>query len=200
LNNQSAILKVAQNEIIYIPELHRQYATVSDNRSTDFLSTTIHTIPIGLIISVIPSVDKKSNTILLNLRPTISRISGYKEVPFFYQTATIAANSGGQNVQYHKIPIVDVRELDSVLKLNSGQVAVMGGLMQESSGNNRDGLPGFRKADFLFGNNEKSTHITELVIFLKATILRKKSKLHHEADKKIYNRFADDPRPLKFKK
>ncbi|MDR2781702.1 MAG: secretin N-terminal domain-containing protein [Holosporaceae bacterium] len=203
LNNQSAILKVAQNEIIYIPELQRQYATVSDNRSTDFLSTTIHTIPIGLIVSVLPSIDKKNNTILLNIRPTISRIANYKDVPFFYQTTTVAtnaANTTGQNVQYHKIPIVDVRELDSVLKLHSGQIVVMGGLMQESSSNHRDGLPGFNKANLLVGSNDKSTNITELVIFLKATILRKKTKAHHEADSKIYNTFANDPRPLRFKK
>jgi general secretion pathway protein D len=199
LNNQSALLKVAQNEIVYIPELQRQYATVSDNRSTDFLSTTIHTIPIGLVVSVFPSVDKKNNTILLNLRPTISRIVSYREVPFFYQTASNAA-APGQSAQYHRVPIVDVRELDSVLKLNSGQIAIMGGLMQESSLNNRDGLPGFRAADFFTGSNDKSTHITELVIFLKATILRKKSTAHHAADKRVYDVFANDPRPLKFEK
>ncbi|MDR2158265.1 MAG: secretin N-terminal domain-containing protein [Holosporaceae bacterium] len=200
LNNQSAILKVAQNEVIYIPELHRQYATVSDNRSTDFLSTTIHTIPIGLIMSVLPSVDKKNNTILLNLRPTISRIKSYKEVPFFYQTTSSSGNIFGNGVQSHKVPIVDIRELDSVLKLDSGQIVVMGGLMQESSSNSRDGLPGFQEADFIAGSNEKSTNITELVIFLKATILRKKNRAHHEADRKIYDAFANDPRPLKFKK
>ncbi|MDR0678110.1 MAG: secretin N-terminal domain-containing protein [Holosporaceae bacterium] len=204
LNNQPAILKVAQNEVIYIPELQRQYATVSDNRSTDFLSTTIRTIPVGLMMSVLPSVDKKNNTILLSLRPTISRIAEYKKVPFFYHTLSstgnIVGNSAEQEVQYHDIPIVDVRELDSVLKLGSGQIVVMGGLMQESSSNDRDGLPGFREADFIAGSNAKSTRITELVIFLKATILRKKSKIHHEADKKMYNIFANDPRPLDFKK
>jgi general secretion pathway protein D len=201
LNNQPAILKVAQNEVIYIPELQRQYATVSDNRSTDFLSTTIRTIPVGLMISVLPSVDKKNNTILLSLRPTISRIAEYKKVPFFYHTiSSTGSNSADQNMQYHEIPIVDVRELDSVLKLHSGQIVVMGGLMQESSSNNREGLPGFKEVDFVTGGNEKSTRITELVIFLKATILRKRSKAHHEADKKMYKVFADDPRPLDFKK
>jgi general secretion pathway protein D len=112
----------------------------------------------------------------------------------------VASNSADHEVQYHDIPIVDVRELDSVLKLSSGQIVVMGGLMQESSSNDRDGLPGFREADLIAGNNAKSTRITELVIFLKATILRKKSKGHHEADKKMYNTFANDPRPLDFKK
>jgi general secretion pathway protein D len=198
LNNQAAILKVAQNEVIYVPELQRQYATVSDSRSTDFLSTTIHTIPIGLIMSVLPSVDKKNNTILISLRPTISRIVNYKDVPFAYQITNDSKEK--KDVQYHKVPIVDVRELDSVLKLSSGEIVVMGGLMQESSTNHRNGLPSFEEADFLTGSNVKSTNITELVIFLKATILRKKTKKYHGADKKAYNTFASDSRPLEFKK
>jgi general secretion pathway protein D len=205
LNNQSAILKVAQNEVIYIPEMQRQYATVSDNRSTDFLTTTIRTIPIGLIMSVLPSIDKKNNSILLNIRPTVSRINDYKKVPFFYRTASLIRNanqndSSTQEVQFHEIPVVDVREMDSVLKLNSGQIVVMGGLMQETSRNHRSGLPGFKELDFAAGENEKSTRVTELIVFLKATILRNKGKAHHEADRKIYDKFADDPRPLRFKK
>jgi general secretion pathway protein D len=152
-------------------------------------------------------VDKKNNTILLNLRPTVSRIVSYKDVPFFYQTISSSGNANAsQGTQYHRIPIVDVRELDSVLKLNSGQIVVMGGLMQESSHNNRDGLPHnrsgsiFKAVDFLTGSNDKSTHITELVIFLKATILRNRGKAHHAADKRVYETFANDPRPLRFKK
>ncbi len=199
LNNQSAVLKVAQNEVIYLPSLQRQYATVSDNRSTDFLSTTLHTIPVGLIMSVIPSVDIRNNTILLNLRPTISRIVKYKELPLLYRT-NVAGNDNNENTSYQtqKIPIVDVREFDSVLRLQSGQVVVMGGLMQETSHNNRNGLPGLSETDVLFGAREKGTDVTELVIFLKATILRKKS--YHNADKKLYKKFANDPRPLEFKK
>lgn len=202
LNNQSAILKVAQNEVVYIPELQRQYATVADNRSTDFLSTTIHTIPIGLVMSVQPSIDKATNTILLNLRPTISRIVEYKKVPFMYMTSGVSASASVSmpSTQMQDVPIVDVREMDSVLRLNSGQIVVMGGLMREESHNKRDGLPGFSEVDFVLGSNEKATHVTELVIFLKATILRKKSKAHHDADKKVYKNFANDPRPLEFKK
>ncbi|MDR1551604.1 MAG: secretin N-terminal domain-containing protein [Holosporaceae bacterium] len=204
LNNQLAVLKVAQNDVVYLPELQRQYATVADNRSTDFLSTSITSIPIGLIMSVIPAIDRKNKTILLNLRPTISRIVNYKEVPFFYHTSSAANNGGAANnasdIQYHKIPIVDVRELDSVLKLNSGQIVVMGGFMQESSANNRDGLPRFKQMNMVAGSNEKNTSVTELVIFLKATILRKKGRAHHEADSKMYKVFANDPRPLEFTK
>ncbi len=200
LNNQSAILKVAQNEVIYLPELQRQYATVSDNRSTDFLSTTLHTIPIGLVMSVQPSVDKKHNTIILNLRPTISKIVKYKKVPFFYNTFVHRPHGEVMNIQTQDIPVVDVRELDSVLKLRSGQIVVMGGLMHEKSKNYRDGFPHAEETDFIAGAREKTTEVTELVIFLRATILQKRGKAHHNADKKVYENFANDPRPLRFKK
>lgn len=192
LNNQSAVLKVAKNEVIYIPSLQKQYATNANNSNFDFMSTTLHTIPIGLIMSVVPSIDRKTNTVLLDLRPTISRVVEHKEVPFFYQTQ----QSKNSDHMMQKIPIVDVREFDSVLRLRSGQVAVMGGLMQEESHNRREGLPNASEFDFAFGAREKRTKVTELVIFLKATILNRRS--HHAADKKFYKTFSNDPRPLNF--
>lgn len=205
LNNQSAILKVAHNEIVCLPEIQRQYGSTTTGRDTDFMTTTLHTIPIGLIVTVQPSIDVKNNTVLLNLRPTISRIRDYKRVPYLFQSFNRVP--GRPLMPYmqeipmpymQKIPIVDTREMDSVLKLNSGQVAVMGGLMKEESTNNRNGLPGLVELDPVVGENEKSTNVTELVIFLKATILR--NKKHHAADKRLYEKFANDPRPINFEK
>ncbi len=197
LNNQSAILKVAHNEIICLPEIQRQYGPATSGRDTDFLTTTLHTIPIGLIVTVQPSIDVKNNTILLNLRPTMSRIREYKEVPylfqFFNQTKRLS-----EDIKTQKIPIVDMREMDSVLKLTSGQIAVMGGLMKEESANGRSGLPWFSELDPVVGENNKETTVTELVIFLKATILR--NKKHHAADRRLYEKFANDPRPINFEK
>lgn len=197
LNNQSAILKVARNEIVCLPEIQRQYGSSTTGRDTDFMTTTLHTIPIGLIVAVQPSIDTKNNTILLNLRPTISRIRGHKEIPYPFQSFNrVTGATFGPQTQ--KIPIVDMREMDSVLKLNSGQVAVMGGLMKEESSNDRSGLPGLSELDPVVGENKKSTDVTELVIFLKATILR--NKKHHAADKRLYEKFANDPRPINFEK
>lgn len=198
LNNQSAILKVVTNEVICIPSLQKQYATTTNNSNFDFMSTTLHTIPIGLIMSVVPSIDRKNNTVLLNLRPTISHIIDKKNVPFFYPTQNPnEPNTTITTYKMQEIPVVDVKEFDSVLKLNSGQVVVMGGLMHEESRNERKGLPKASDLDFLFGARTKSTRITELVIFLKATILNKRS--HHASDEKLYKMFANDPRPLNFK-
>ncbi|MDR3156058.1 MAG: secretin N-terminal domain-containing protein [Holosporaceae bacterium] len=208
LNNHSAILKVAKNEVIYIPELQKQYGSVSNPISMDFISANIKTIPIGLVMMVQPSIDRKNNTIMLNIRPTISKIAGHMQVPSLLQSYNLQTPGGGNAAAMatnstssaQKIPIVDVREMDSVLKLNSGQVVVMGGLMQETSSRNRSGIPGFADTpvDWIFGSRENGTNVTELVIFLKATIVRQKNRGYHNADKKMYNTFAKDSRPLIF--
>lgn len=201
LNNHSAILKVAQNEVVYFPEFQKQYSGRNSENMMDLLSTNVKTIPIGLIMKVQPSIDRRNNSVLLTLRPTISKIVKYKEVPFLFNnyatqktTATVP--------QMLQVPVVDVRELDSVLKVNSGQIVVMGGLMQERSHNNRDGLPGFMDTpvDYISGKRDRQTEVTELVIFLRATIIRKRGRGYHRADEKIYNTFSSEPRKLRFKK
>lgn len=198
LNNQAAVLKVAKNEVIYIPSLQKQYATNSNSNNFDYMSTNLHTIPIGLIMTVVPSIDRKTNSILLDLRPTISRIVERKKIPFFTHGVSIGSGGNATTPNYvdQEIPVVDVREFDSVIRLHSGQVAVMGGLMQEQSMNEREGLPRASQLDFIFGRRGKSTNVTELVIFLKATILHKKA--YHTADEKLYKTFANDSRPLNF--
>lgn len=199
LNNQAAVLKVAKNEVIYLPALQKQYANNNNSNNFDFVSTNLHTIPIGLIMTVIPSIDRKTNSILLDLRPTISRIVERKKIPFFINGTRIETGNNITTTPAYvnqEIPVVDIREFDSVIRLHSGQVAVMGGLMQEQSMNEREGLPRASQLDFLFGRREKSTNVTELVIFLKATILHKKA--YHTADEKLYKTFANDSRPLNF--
>lgn len=206
LNNHSAVLKVAKNEIVYLPSFQKQYNGRDSNNITDMLSTNMKSIPIGLIMTVQPSIDTKNNTVLLTIRPTVSRIVGSKDIPFLFNNYIQTDGNNSQNKsaspQIQKVPVVDVRELDSVLKLKSGQIVVMGGLMSEQSHNNRDGLPGFHKTpiDILTSERDKKTEVTELVIFLRATILNRKKKAYHNADEKIYNTFASDPRKLKFKK
>ncbi|MBQ7674056.1 MAG: secretin N-terminal domain-containing protein [Alphaproteobacteria bacterium] len=203
LNNHSAILKVAQNEIVYFPEFQREYSGKNSENTMDLLSTNVKTIPIGLIMKVQPSIDRRSNSVLLSLRPTISKIASYKKVPFMFNNSTSSSGSGSSSTtQTLEVPTVDVRELDSVLRVNSGQIVVMGGLMQEQSHNNREGLPGFMDTpvDYISGERDRKTDVTELVIFLRATILRKKGRKYHKADEKIYKMFSSDPRQLKFKK
>ena len=204
LNNNSAVLKVAKNEVIYLPSFQKQYTGRNGDNITDLLSANMKSIPIGLIMVVHPSVDLKSNTILLTIRPTISRIVDTKEIPFLFDNhSSEKSNSyASSSPQMQKVPIVDVREMDSVLKLQSGQTVVMGGLMSDESRNNRSGIPGFHNTpiDIATSDRDRDTKVTELVIFLRATILKNKKDIYHKADARIYNAFSTDPRKLRLKK
>jgi general secretion pathway protein D len=62
-----------------------------------------------------------------------------------------------------------------MLRVQSGQVAVMGGLIQDQVSNTEDGIPGVNRVpnigDF-FRQRKDTVTKTELVIFLRPTVIR----------------------------
>ena len=73
------------------------------------------------------------------------------------------------------VPELLVREMESVLRLSSGQVAVLGGLMQDSRRIDERGVPGLSELDgvgdvFRFRGNRFVK--TELVIFIRPRVIR----------------------------
>ena len=73
------------------------------------------------------------------------------------------------------IPVIQTREMESVMRLQSGQTAVLGGLMQDSASNTEDGIPGVSRIPgigALFQQRKDVNTKTELVIFLRSTVIR----------------------------
>jgi general secretion pathway protein D len=73
------------------------------------------------------------------------------------------------------IPVFETREFDSVLRIQSGETAVLGGLMQDSVERVEDMIPGIRDIPLLgllFSQRKDVNLKTELVIFLRATVIR----------------------------
>ena len=68
-----------------------------------------------------------------------------------------------------------MREMESVLRLNSGQVAVLGGLMQDNRRFDTDGVPvlsGLDRIGNAFRFRKSSFVKTELVIFIRPRVIR----------------------------
>jgi general secretion pathway protein D len=130
----------------------------------------------------------------MTLRPTISRVLSYVSDP---SISLNAAEAGVKTEVDSKIPVLAVREMDSVLQLHTGEVAVMGGLMQDSAENTENGAPPFDVIpviDNLAKSRNNSATTNELVILLRATILD--HPLPDGADQDLYRRYTPDPRPL----
>jgi general secretion pathway protein D len=98
------------------------------------------------------------------------------------------------------VPVVEVREMDSVITIPNGHVVVMGGLMQERNSKTELGLPGLMDLPF-FGNAFKAQadeiKLTELVVLLKATMVNAEDSIT-KADRDLYHKFMNDPRPVAF--
>ncbi len=190
MNNQPAMLKVATNEVFFHLEFER-YLQAEGKPDVENISSDALTVPIGLVLIVQPCVNLQTGEITMTLRPTISRVQKEVEDP------AVAIKS--QQKVRSTIPVVQVRELDSVLKIKSGQIVVMGGLMEDRSSYTSASIP-VAESIPLFGElakgKEDDRKITELVIFLTAHIVEDPYIV--EADERIYNTYTEDPRPLHF--
>ena len=169
INNQTAVLRVVDNEVYFTVEVEERERQIGTTVVLDRIFTTeIHTVPEGIIISVTPNISE-NGVVTMNVRPTISRIVGYITDP--------NPNLAEQQV-VNAIPQVRVREIESILQVNSGEIAVIGGLMQDSSKQDDSSVPGLSKLPivgdlFKYRNDEYLK--SELVIFLRPTVIKNAS-------------------------
>jgi len=163
LNNQTAILKVVNETVYFNIELDIRDATADIPERRTF-TTEINTVPVGLVMSVTPQISN-NGYVSLNIRPTISRITGFAVDP-----APRLAGVEFDNL----IPQIQVREIESLLQVLDGKTIVLGGLMQNEQESKKDGVPGLSRlpgVGRLFSYNRDDLVKTELVIFLKPTIV-----------------------------
>lgn len=162
LNNQTALLKVVNNSIYF--DVKADTTTSSTGLATTTVTTTPRSVSVGLVITVTPQISD-SDVILLNVRPSISRISGVKNDP----NPNIPAGL------VNAVPEIETREMESVLRLHNGEIAVMGGLMQDAIDHTTHAVPGLADLPLIgnfFKQRDETSTKTELVVFLRPVVIR----------------------------
>ena len=163
LNNQTAILKVVDNRVYFT--IKADTTAVANAGAVTTFTTTPNIVPVGFVMNVTPQISD-TDTVLLNLKPTVSRLLGFVNDP----NPSLAS----VNV-VSRIPEIQTREMESMLKVNSGQIAVMGGLIQDSMSDNEDTVPGVNQLSGIgafFSNRNRGNTKTELVIFIRPLVVR----------------------------
>ncbi len=180
LNNQTAILKVVNNLVYFT--VKSDTTTPATGPAVTNKTSTPHTVPVGVVMTVTPQVNE-NGAVTLNVRPTISRSVGAGiEDP---------ANPGSF------VPEIQVREMESMLQVNSGQTVVLGGLMEDTVDKNSDSVPGISKLPLLnklFKSRDDTVKKTELVIFLRPTVIPNASLESEEL--KSFKQFLPDQLPV----
>ena len=191
VNNQTAVLKVVDNRVYFTVQAQ---VTPGNNNQAPIVAytTTQNVVPVGFVMNVTPQI-ADNDVVVLNVRPSVSRILGFVRDP----NPDLARVNVTNNV-----PEIQSREFESVLRVPSGQIAILGGLMQDSFEGKRDGVPLASRIPF-FGDwvsyRNDTSRKSELVIFLRPIVVRDASI---EGDLAAYRRylpgtqFFDDTRPI----
>ena len=178
LNNQTAILKVVDNEVYFNIDVNVVPGNANTNSVTT-VDTTVNTVPVGIVMAVTPFIDE-SDTVTLNVRPTISRIISFVDDP---NPLLAEADVVSQ------IPVIQVREIETMLKVNDNETAVIGGLMQDQINKDTRGIPILSSIPLLgalFSYTEEKYVKSELVIFIRPVVIESASLEGDLADYKKY--------------
>jgi MSHA biogenesis protein MshL len=178
MNNQTAILRVTRDIIYFTVTPSTQPITIAGGGvggvtiNTSF-TTTPNVAAEGFMMAVLPQIND-SDAVVLNVRPTIRRRVDSVADP----NPALQASPQNPNAIPNTIPVFETREFDSILRLQSGQLGVLAGLMQDIAENTDSGIPGLRSIPLigeLFSNKAQLSRKTELVIFLRATVIQEPS-------------------------
>jgi general secretion pathway protein D len=163
LNNQTALLKVVENVVYFNIKADVASGSFNSNPVVAY-TTTPQTVSVGLVMTVTPQISE-DNSIILNVRPTISSISGMVKDP----NPDIPGNIANE------IPQIRTREIESVLRVANGEIAVLGGLMEDRVDYRTGRVPVLGQMLLLgelFTSRNNAARKSELVIFLRPVIIR----------------------------
>ena len=147
-------------------------------------------MPEGVLINVQPAINLDLRKVSMAIRPTVTSI-----VDFTNDPNPELADAGVES----PVPVVNVQEFDTVINVDDGHAVVLGGLIQDTVSSTRNSIPVLGEAPILgslFRRQTDGIQKTELVVFLKATIIDGDESIH-DTDRDLYRTFSSDRRPFK---
>ena len=183
LNNQTAVMRVVQNTVYFTVTSTPGTLDPTTGRPVTLptVNTAAQVVPEGFIMTVTPQISE-SDIINLSVRPSVTRITKMVQDP--NPTLSVAVPNF--------VPQVETREFEAMMRVASGQTAVLGGLMQDSFVASRDGLPILARVPVLGDWVSKRNDVgkkSELVVFIRALVIREASI---DADLSDYKKYLPD--------
>ncbi len=173
LNNQTAVMKVVDNNVYFTLKAD---TTANVNTTVTTFTTTLQSVPVGFVMNITPQIGD-NDSVMLNVRPSISSIADYVTDP--NPTLANPCGFGVTNCSIppiqSKIPVVRTREMESVIRVENGNVAVMGGLIEDRVQNIDNTVPGVSRIPLFgefFKQRDDLARKTELVIFLRPVVIK----------------------------
>ena len=159
LNNQKAVIKVGSDEF-FVTGISTTTVTGA-TAATSTPNVTLSPFFSGIALDVMPQISETGD-IVLHIHPTVSEVRD--------QTKSLEF---GSEVFSLPLALSTVREADSIVRARSGQIVVIGGLMQDKLTQNDSGVPFLKDIPWLgklFTQQRESQNKSELVILLRPVV------------------------------
>lgn len=166
LNNQKAVIKVGTDEF-FVTDVSSSGSTSTIAGVTEpTQDVTLTPFFSGISLDVTPQIDQ-NDMVTLHVRPTVSRVVDQNKV---------ISLGEGKDLNL-PLALSTTRQSDSIVRARSGQVVVIGGLLQNSNENNdaqipwASNLPIIGNLFNLFKQQRKTLLKSELVILLRPQVV-----------------------------
>ncbi len=159
VNNQKAVIKVGSDEF-FVTDVESD--TTTGTATTTNVSVELTPFFSGVSLDVTPQISAEGQ-VVLHIHPTVSQVAE--------QTKNINTSAGSLTLP---LAASTVRESDTVIRAENGQIVVIGGLMQNRLNTSESKVPVLGDVPILGGLFRHSTETrqkTELVILLKPTVV-----------------------------
>lgn len=160
LNGQPALITVGRN-VTYVDSVETDIDTSATFPTTTITVETARILS-GVGLSLTANV-MENNEIVMNLVPVTSELEEPIEYRFF----------GGEAAQVG-LPVVNIRQISTTVRVRDGEMLVIGGLISEVEQTTSDFVPLVGKIPivrYLFGVEEKIKEKRELIILLRPVII-----------------------------
>ncbi|HEY4080617.1 MAG TPA: pilus (MSHA type) biogenesis protein MshL [Burkholderiaceae bacterium] len=161
LNNQKALLKVGSDSL-YVTAVTTNTTTAGTSTVS---SPTLTLTPFfsGIMLDVTPQIDDEGH-VILHVHPAVSVVT----------TVPTSINLGTLGSYTLPLPTSAVNETDSIVRVAEGHVVAIGGLMQQTTSDDRNGVPGLSQLPVVGGLFRQTATVNrkqELVILIKPTVI-----------------------------
>ncbi len=158
LNGQGALITVGRN-VTYIESVEAEYD--KKNNTTRYKVKTDDILS-GVAMAITATI-AEDDEIIMDLVPVTTELTE----PIFYKDFGLAGATVG-------LPIVNIREMSTIVKVKDGEMLVIGGLITEDNDEEGEFLPVLGKIPvvrYLFGYEKKNKVKRELIVLLKPVLL-----------------------------
>ncbi|WP_019677295.1 pilus (MSHA type) biogenesis protein MshL [Arsukibacterium perlucidum] len=161
MNNQKAVIKVGQDEY-FVTDVTSNTTIAGTGATTTSPNISLQPFFSGIALDVTPQIDQHGN-VILHVHPSVTETSEQSKTIRFSNEQIV-------------LPLAqsNIRESDTIIKAQSGEIVVIGGLMQTVTSDSESRTPVLGSIPLLgqlFTSKNKIERKKELVILLKPTVV-----------------------------